>query len=140
MGTNPVTNKPIAPFILSLMAGLLVFGGSGMMSFSLGAPYYGMMMGGNYGMMEGYYGAMMQGFGLGGMFYAMVAIGVVSGIAILLSAIMLFTQPSRAPTWGTLILAFSIVSFLGMGGFFMGAILGIVGGVLGLAWKTPQGS
>jgi hypothetical protein len=38
-----------------------------------------------------------------------------------------------------LILVFSILSFIGLGGFVVGAILGIVGGVLALRWKpsTP---
>jgi hypothetical protein len=33
---------------------------------------------------------------------------------------------------------FSALSFLGMGGFFVGAILGIVGGVLALSFKPES--
>ena len=87
-------------------------------------------------MMGGYYG-MMQGSGFGGWFYGLAAIGVISGVIILIGAIMVYTQPSRASSWGALILVFSIVSFFGMGGFFLGAILGVVGGILAMTWKKP---
>lgn len=101
--------------------------------------YYGPMMRGYYGgMMGGYYG-MTGGFGLAGTwFYSLAVIGAVSGIMILVGAIMVYNQPTRASSWGALVLAFSIVSFLGMGGFFLGAILGIVGGVLAMTSRPPQ--
>jgi hypothetical protein len=138
MGTILVAEKPIAAFILSLIAGLLILGGSGMMMSFAGAPfapYYGGMMGGYYGMMNGYYG-MMRGFGSGGWFYGFAVIGVISGIIILVGAIMVYNQPSKAPTCGALILAFSIAGFFAMGGFFLGAILGMLGGILALTWKS----
>jgi hypothetical protein len=37
--------------------------------------------------------------------------------------------------WATLIIVFSAVSFVGMGGFFIGAILGIIGGAFALSFK-----
>jgi hypothetical protein len=138
MSSNPSAEKPVAAFVLSLIAGLLMLAGSGMMtSFFSGGPYYGGMMGGYYnGMMNGDYG-IMGGFGVGsGWAYALATIGVISGIIILIGAIMIYNQPARATTWGILILAFSIVSLFGMGGFFVGAILGVVGGVLALTWKS----
>ena len=65
----------------------------------------------------------------------MAVIGIASGIVVLDGAIMVYHQPAKASTWGALILAFSIVSLFGMGGFFVGAILGVVGGILALTWK-----
>jgi hypothetical protein len=116
----PTSERPVAAFVLSIIAGLLVLGGSAMvMGLSSGLPYYGGMMGGNYygGMMGGYYG-MMQGFGFGGGgFYGLAAIGIAAGIIILLGAIMIYNQPAKASTWGALVLGFSIVSLFGMGGF-----------------------
>lgn len=132
---QPAGEAPMASFVLSLIAGLLVLAGSGMMmTFSYGGPYYG-MMGGYYGMMGGYYG-MMQGYGYGGWFYGVAALGVISGILVLVGAIMIYTRPSTAPTWGLVVLVFSILSFFGMGGFFIGAILGVVGGILAMTWRT----
>lgn len=137
---QPTNETPTAPFVLSLVAGLLILSGVGMMmTFSYGTPYNG-MMGGYYDMMNGYYG-MMQGFGGWGWFYGAVAMGLIAGIVILVGAIMIYARPNNASTWGLLVVAFSILSFLGMGGFFIGAILGIVGGVLAMVWKpgaTPK--
>ncbi len=131
---RPSSAPPTASFVLSLIAGLLILGGVGMMmTFSYGTPYYG-MMGGYYGMMNGYYG-MMQGFGYGGWFYGAAALGLISGIVVLVGAVMIYTRPANASTWGLLVLVFSILSFFGMGGFFIGAVLGVVGGALAMAWR-----
>jgi hypothetical protein len=63
--------------------------------------------------------------------------GLVTGVIVLFSAIMLLTRTGQRRTWGILILVFSILSFVGLGGFILGAILGIVGGILTLRWKPP---
>jgi hypothetical protein len=63
--------------------------------------------------------------------------GLASGIIVLASAVMLRTSPSQYKTWGVLILVFSILSFVGLGGFVVGAILGVVGGIMTLTWKPP---
>jgi hypothetical protein len=67
----------------------------------------------------------------------MGAFGLVSGVIVLISAVMLLTNLGQRRTWGVLILVFSVLSFLGLGGFIAGAILGIVGGILTLRWKQP---
>ena len=73
---------------------------------------------------------MVSGFvGLIGIF------GLVSGVIVLVSSVMLLTNTGQMRTWSVLILVFSILSFLGMGGFVVGAVLGIVGGALVLKWK-----
>lgn len=61
---------------------------------------------------------MMQSFGYGGWFYVFGAIGLIAGVGILVGAVMIYSRPSEAPTWGLLVLAFSIQSFFGMGGFW----------------------
>ena len=134
MATDAIKEKPVAPFVISLLAGLLIFVGGGIMVGFARFPFFGGMMGGYYGMMSGYYG-LMGGYG-GGWFYAFSVIGIISGILVLTGAIMLYNEPSRAYTWGILILVFSVLSFLGMGGFMLGALLGVVGGVLALTWKN----
>jgi Family of unknown function (DUF6114) len=63
--------------------------------------------------------------------------GLVSGIIVLVSAIMVLANSGERRTWGILILIFSVLSFIGLGGFVIGAILGIVGGVMILRWKPP---
>jgi len=101
------------------------------MTFSYGNSYYG-MMGGYSGMMNGYYNIM---GGYGGWFYGAAIVGLIAGAVVLAGSIMIYSRPSSAPTWGLLILVFSVISFFGMGGFFLGAVLGIIGGVLALVWK-----
>lgn len=61
--------------------------------------------------------------------------GLVSGVIVLISGVLLRTNPSQRSVWGVLILVFSILSFFGFGGFIVGAILGLVGGVMALRWK-----
>jgi hypothetical protein len=72
-------------------------------------------------------------------------IGVVSGILVLISAIMLKIRPGESTAglrvccrvWGSAILVFSIVSlFGGTVGGFIGAILGIIGAALALVVKV----
>jgi hypothetical protein len=65
----------------------------------------------------------------------MGAFELVSGVIVLVSAVMLLSNLGQRKTWGVLILVFSILSFIGFGGFFAGAILGMVGGILTLRWK-----
>ncbi len=87
--------------------------------------------------MMGSYQGMMTGMGLvSGMFFGMTILGLSSGIIVTVSGIMLYTIKGRETTlWGSLILVFSVLGLFGMGGFFIGTILGIVAGVLALAWK-----
>ena len=140
MAAQSAHEVPTASFALSLVAGLLILAGTGiMMAISSGGSFYG-MMGGYYGMMDVHFG-MMQRLGYGGWFNGVAGLGLISGIAILGGATMIYVQPSKASTWGLLVLVFSTVSFFGMGGFFLGAILGFVGGILAIAWKpgaTPR--
>ena len=65
------------------------------------------------------------------------AFGLTSGVIVLASAVMLQVKPNLRRTWGVLILIFSVLSFFGTGGFVVGAILGILGGVMTLRWKPP---
>ena len=64
-------------------------------------------------------------------------VGLVTGAIVLVSSVMLLTNSGDRRTWSVLILVFSVLSFAGMGGFVVGAALGIVGGALVLRWK-PQ--
>ena len=72
-----------------------------------------------------------------GVIGTMGAFGLVCGIVVLLSAVFLLANFGQPRTWGVIMLIFSVLSFLGLGGFVAGAILGIVGSVLTLRWKPP---
>jgi hypothetical protein len=123
-------------FILSLIAGILmlVSGALSALWFMSGGFYTNGMMNGFGGMMGGY-GNMMDGFGVAGFTSGLSFVGLVAGIVVIIGALMLNARPSEHLTWGTLILVFSIISFAGMGGFWIGALMGIAGGAIALSWR-----
>ncbi len=63
------------------------------------------------------------------MLYRLTAIGLICGVLVLVGALMLRSRPSHKKMWGILIVIFSIPSVLTGGGFIIGFILGIIGGV-----------
>jgi hypothetical protein len=63
--------------------------------------------------------------------------GLISGLVVLGSGVMLRIYPNQSVVYGLLMLVFSVLSFLGTGGFVVGAILGIIGGIMTLRWKQP---
>ena len=131
------TERPTAAFLLSLVGGIFILLGGGVMSMF--SPFgFGGMMGGYRGMMGyGYSGyGMMEGLGFG-MFGIL---GLIFGVIVIISAFMLNSKPLEHSTWGTLIVIFSVLSIFGgmMGGFGIGLILGLIGGILGITWKPPE--
>jgi hypothetical protein len=87
------------------------------------------------GFMDGWHG-MMGSYGFpNGFVTGLSIVGLVPGIIVIIAAVMLNVRPIEHTIWGTLILIFSIISFVSMGGFFIGAILGIIGGALAISWR-----
>lgn len=135
-------DKPTTAFVLSLIAGVFILLGGGMMTMigswigSYGYDGYGMMgrYGGWGGMMGSAFG--MMGFGFG----ALGLLGLVFGAIVIISAIMLNNKPEQHQTWGSLIVLFSVLSIFGsaMGGFGVGLVLGLIGGVLAITWTPPK--
>jgi hypothetical protein len=127
--------KPTAAVLLSLVAGVFILLGAGLVSMF----GYGVMMN-RYGRFGFGYGMMHPGFGVMG--YAVGIIGIVGlifGAIVIISAYMLNGKPKEHQTWGTLIVVFSVLSIFGSaGGFGAGLLLGIIGGILGITWKPPE--
>ena len=132
--------RPTVAVILSIIGGALMLLGGSMALMML--TYYdensGMMDG--FGGMMGGYRHMMNGLGFPyGLMSGLMLVSLVSGVLLIIGAVMINIHPSQSSTWGIIVLVFSIISFLGMGGFLIGAVLGIVGGALALSWKPrPQ--
>jgi hypothetical protein len=79
------------------------------------------------------------GFGLGvGIAVGLAVVALVFGVIVLVLAIRLKTNPGSAKTSGILIIVFSVISFVGGGGFYIGAILALIGGILAVVWHPPQ--
>ncbi|MDQ1279678.1 MAG: hypothetical protein QG670_940 [Thermoproteota archaeon] len=78
-------------------------------------------------------------FGLGGLGVVLGLFGVVCGFGMILSAIMLYIKPKEHTIWSIIVIAFSILSWFGAaGGIFIGLILGLVGGIMGIKWKPSS--
>lgn len=128
--------RPDSAFVLSLVGGVLILadvvaagiwqhGGS---AFMWSGPVSGMM--GSYGsMMSGMSSRMVLLFG------GNAVLGVAAGVFVMLRALMLYMQPEQTLSGGTVIAVFSGLSLLGTGLFFIGAIVGLLGGLLALTSK-----
>lgn len=122
--------------ILSIVAGSLIIIAGLMPLAMIGIPsHYGMMTRfGTGGMMGGGFGMMMPFQPL--MWWtAITVIPVISigtGATLIIGGYLIYRKPESEDKWGIAILVASIVSLFGMGGFFIGAILGIIGGILAL--------
>ena len=64
--------------------------------------------------------------------------GLICGTIVTMSAFLMRLKPNQRQTWGILVLVFSILGFFGFGGFIVGSVLGIVGGILALRWTPPH--
>ncbi len=118
-GFHPA-DRPITPFILSLLGGLFIIVGGlvGLVFF----PY-------SY-----FYGTNV----------AFVAVAISTGIVVLAGTAMLYVRPDQHLIWGVIIVVFSVMSIFSwigglFGGFFIGMVFGIVGGCLAIAWN-PGGT
>jgi hypothetical protein len=68
-------------------------------------------------------------------FTTIAVIALICGALVLFVAIMLRIKPEKKKVWGILIIVFSIPSVITGGGFIVGFILGIIGGVKAVRWK-----
>jgi|SRR5271157_2082614 len=73
--------------------------------------------------------AFVVGFGL---------IGVIFGLLIVFWAFRLKSNPGSARTMGILIIVFSVISLVGGGGFYIGSILALIGGILAVIWHPTM--
>lgn len=119
-------------FALSLASGVIIVFGSIIpwlffANFQT-APMGGMMGGGMMGWWAG------PGFA-GGWFFPLP---LVAGIMVLVGAIMMNARPQETGIWGVIVLVFSIIGFTGMGFSILGAILGIIGGIIALSERKGR--
>jgi hypothetical protein len=127
-----VNSMRTTAFVLSLIGGLVITAGRAIAAFlsAFASPYdtyYGM----GPGMMGDYWFGYNSGWMTG-----LSIVALACGILVLIGATMLNARPAEQTTWGIIILVFSIASFIGMGGYMIGAILGIAGGAIALSYRT----
>jgi hypothetical protein len=76
------------------------------------------------------------GPGFGGSWFLLLPL--IAGIMVLVGAIMINVRPQEKRIWGVLVLVFSIIGFTGMGFSILGAILGIIGGIIALSEREQM--
>jgi hypothetical protein len=69
-------------------------------------------------------------------FTTITIVGLVCGVLVLLGTLLLYYKPVNTKVIGIVIIGFSIPSVLTGGGFIIGFILGVIGGVKALRWKS----
>ena len=133
--------------ILAIVAGALMLAGgiTALSVMSMWTAQLGMTMmrgwpggGGGMGMMGGGVGGwsmMMSGGFMWATVWTAVAISIGAGIVSVVGGYAIHKQPESSGTWGIAILISGIVGLVGMSGFFIGPVLGIIGGILALAKK-----
>ncbi|MGE5685361.1 MAG: hypothetical protein ACM3ZS_09505 [Nitrososphaerota archaeon] len=82
--------------------------------------------------MDGMMGGGMMGGGMmgGGWFFYLP---LIAGILVILGAVLMKIIPKETTIWGIVVLVFSVIGFTGMGLSFIGAIIGIIGGVIAIS-------
>jgi len=70
--------------------------------------------------------------------YALMIPGIFMGIIVIASSLLLYRSQVHVGFWGIIILLVSILSFTIGGGFVIGALLGIAGGIIALTWKPSS--
>ena len=79
-----------------------------------------------------------QTIDIGAPLVALAAFGVILGMLIVVFGILMFVKPGSAKALGVVVLILSVASILLGGGFFIGLVLGLIGGILGIVFKpTP---
>jgi len=115
-----LAGKPTAAFVLSLVGAILVLINGILIAAA-----------------SGIVGTLIGGL-IGGLVVAVGIVAIIFGILILVGAVLINSGvPGKVKTGGILVLIFSILSIFTGGGFFIGFILGLVGGILALVWKPP---
>ena len=112
-----------------IAAGLLILGVSVFVTPHLNASVFNNPTGSiSVQNIPGFVSSVLEGVG---------SFGLISGLIVLGSGVMLRMYPNQSVLFGLLIVIFSILGFLGTGGFIIGAVLGIAGGIMTLRWKGP---
>jgi hypothetical protein len=119
--------RPSNGVAFSLLGGLLILVGSVAMLVAkegvfANVPVVSQLLSTVYTSMQ------LTGFGGGPGFIVAVSSNLICGVVVIIAAMTIHFESQRAQLWGEVIIAFSAISLIGTGGFFIGAILGIIGG------------
>jgi hypothetical protein len=118
------SNHPTGAILLSFAGGLLVLV-SGISTLLIGSFMSSV--------------SLLPGLAIGAIIIAAGAWGIICGLVMLIGSYLIMKRPRTAHTlWGILIFVFALTSYFGGGGFFIGGILGIAGGLMAVCWNPDE--
>lgn len=114
--------KPAAAFVLSLLAGFMILFGGAMI-----------------GVVGDYVIKFVPAF-IAKFLPLLVTVRILSGVAVIAAAVLLFLNPAQTKLWGVFTLVVSVINLVMIGVLGgAGSVLGIIGGALALSWKPTAG-
>lgn len=129
-----VRNDVSLSVVLSMLGGVFIIaGGLGLLailgwhSSMLGGSMLGGMMGGGWQMFMGVYPYWLTSI--------MAALSLSAGAMVVAAAYKMYRELENKRKWGFVVLMGSIVGLFCVGGFGLGGILGIIGGLVGLSGR-----
>lgn len=123
-------DKPTAALILAVIGGLFVLGGGVTGIIGLNAAQ-GIL--GSLSTTVANSAAVSSTITLG---YVLTILGVICGIVLIASGLMLYTTDmKKRKMWGIIAIVFAVVSLSSLGGFIIGFVLALIGGILALVKK-----
>lgn len=118
-----VSEKPETPFVMSLIGGIFVLV-DGALGFMFAVRF------GNWPMWI---------WNFQNSEYVLGPSGIILGIVIIVAATLAYKNPRQNMIWGPIIVIASLLSFfLILGGYIVGFIFGLVGGILFLVWEPAK--
>ena len=74
-----------------------------------------------------------------GVVMIVIAIIIIIGIVVVIGALQIRSGvPKKVRTWSIVVLVLSIIGLITRIGYYIGPILGLAGGILGLMWKPSK--
>jgi hypothetical protein len=78
-------------------------------------------------------------FAVFGFWSGIFLLGLLLGILTILIGFLMLAVPGAHTVWGVLAIVFALVSIpVAIGGFLVGFLLTLIGGILALTWKGPR--
>jgi hypothetical protein len=66
---------------------------------------------------------------------AYAVLGLILGIIVIVGAVMMRSRPEQAKMWGVIVIVLAFIAlFTSGGGFILGFLLALIGGILALVW------